>query len=323
MKPSKLFGWLALMLSVLPISPALGLAIPTIYSVVVLYPSKQLDIRGADFGTAPKIKFNGSPLTSTYNLPAQQVLANLGTIPPAGTYQLLLTRANGSNATVSVTIGAAGPQGIQGSPGAPASNEEVLAAIDASSATLQTRIDDNAVALQLKIDQSTAALQAKMDQSVATLQATIAALQNALQATAAENALKQDHSWLLTGLTLGNITINNGGFAVLEAAFPFRQYEYGFTVHVNQSVAGEEPRVYTLQREGSGGRFVSSTPYVFGGISTWLPLAYSVFSHQEVVNDTANWRHYTWYFNEAVSGGDWYLFNNQYSNDLEIWARRR
>lgn len=321
MKRLTYFAGLCLGVLLMPLSPALGVAVPTINSVVVLYPSQQLDIRGSGFGTAPKVYFKSIRLTATYDEPNQKILANLGTIPPPGTYQLMVTRANGSNTTASVTLGAAGPEGPTGPQGPPGESESVVPAlqqIDASLASLQAAIasvqanaDANLATLQAAIT----TVQAHSDANVASLQSTIAQLQASVNAIAA----KQDHSWFLTGLTLGNISIDNGGPAVLEAAFPFQEFEYGV------KFLTREPQVFVLSTWNMGFRFANTVPYLKNDDSAQFSFGYTVYYHHtsDVFSDTSHWYQRYYEMNGTSPFIAWGGVHETNANGFEIWARRR
>jgi hypothetical protein len=77
-----------------------------------------LTIQVTNCPTGPLIvSFDGSPVPSTYDPRAQQIVATLASAPPPATYLLAITRNNSELATADVTIGAVGPQGPVGPAG--------------------------------------------------------------------------------------------------------------------------------------------------------------------------------------------------------------
>ncbi len=81
-----------------------------------------LNIGVQNFGNWPlTVKLDGvSASTVNYNPGAQTIAATFGSLPPTGTYQLIVSKSNGSPAAyadVALGVGSAGPQGPKGDKG--------------------------------------------------------------------------------------------------------------------------------------------------------------------------------------------------------------
>ena len=97
---------------------ARGATTPKIFSAVVNYSNNRMTITGQNFspsGLAPKVSLDNTQLTLV-SFTNQSITATLPALA-AGTYSLVIVNSNNQTATFAVTLGAAGPAGVQGPPG--------------------------------------------------------------------------------------------------------------------------------------------------------------------------------------------------------------